>query len=97
MMRRREVNLNATNIKQAIWTKLCFMYRLRRRNTSTTSLKKLLKYADHYLKKFVPDKELKDRILTKNPVPKNFMKVPSLDVLGCVIKSLNLLTEGKIF
>ena len=42
--------------------------------------KKLLKYADHYLKKFIPDKELKDSILTENPVPKNFMKVPSLDV-----------------
>ena len=42
--------------------------------------KKLLKYADHYLKKFIPDKELKDSILTENPVPKIFMKVPSLDV-----------------
>ena len=39
--------------------------------------KKLLKYADHYLKKFIPDKELRDSILTENPVPKNFMKVPS--------------------
>ena len=42
--------------------------------------KKLLKYADHYLKKFIRDEELKDSILTENPVPKNFMKVPSLDV-----------------
>ena len=33
--------------------------------------KKLLKYADN---------ELKDSILTENPVLKNFMKVPSLDV-----------------
>ena len=47
-------------------------------------LKKLFKYADHYLKKFIPDKELKDSILTKNPVPKSFMKVPSLDVFGSV-------------
>ena len=39
MMKRREVNLNLRNIKQAIWTKLCFMYRMRRRNTSITSLK----------------------------------------------------------
>ena len=31
--------------------------------------KKLLKYADHYLKKFIPHKELKDSILTENPVP----------------------------
>ena len=32
--------------------------------------KKLLKYEDHYLKKFIPDKELRDNILTENPVPK---------------------------
>ena len=42
--------------------------------------KKLLKYADHYLKKFIPDKELEDSILTENSLPKNFMKVLSLDV-----------------
>ena len=42
--------------------------------------KKLLKYADHYLKKFIPGKELKDSILTENLVPKHFIKVPSLDV-----------------
>ena len=42
--------------------------------------KKLLKYTDHYLKKFIPDKELKDSILTENLVPKNFMKVPALGV-----------------
>ena len=41
--------------------------------------KKLLKHTDHYLKKFIPDKELKDSILTEN-LPKNFMKLPSLDV-----------------
>ena len=39
-----------------------------------------MKYADHYLKKFVPDNKFKDNILTENPVPKNSMKVPSLDV-----------------
>ena len=38
-MMRTEVNLNLRNIKQVVWTKLCFMYRLRSRNTSTTSLK----------------------------------------------------------
>ena len=43
--------------------------------------KKLLKYADHYLKNCIRDKEWKDSILIKNPAPKNFMKVPSLDVL----------------
>ena len=42
--------------------------------------KKLLKHTDHYLKKFIPDKELKDSILTENLLPQNFMKVPSLDV-----------------
>ena len=42
--------------------------------------KKLFKYEDHYLNKFILDKELKDSILTENLVPKNFMKVPSLDV-----------------
>ena len=78
---RREVNLNLRNLKQAIWTKLCFMYRLRRKNTSTTPLKNCwLKYADHYLKKFIQDKELKDSILTENPAPTKFMKVLSLDV-----------------
>ena len=41
---------------------------------------KFFKYADHYLKKFIPDKEVKDSILTENPVPKIFMKAPSLDV-----------------
>ena len=40
----------------------------------------MLKYTDLYLKKFIPDKKLKDSILTENLVPKNFMKVPSLDV-----------------
>ena len=39
-----------------------------------------MKYADHYLKKYIPEKEFKDSILTENPVPKNFMKVASLDV-----------------
>ena len=43
--------------------------------------KKLLKFTDHYLKNCIQDKELKDSILIKNPAPKNFMKVPSLDVL----------------
>ena len=81
MVMRREVNLNLRNIKQATWTKLCFMYRLRRKNTTKTSLKDYwLKYADHYLKKIIQDKELKDNILTENSAPKNFMKVPSLDV-----------------
>ena len=41
---------------------------------------KLLKHTDHYLKKFIPDKESKDSILTENHLPKNFMKLPSLDV-----------------
>ena len=41
---------------------------------------KIFKYADHYLKKFIPDKEVKDSILTENPVPKIFMKAPWLDV-----------------
>ena len=39
MMMMREVNLNLRNIKLANWMKLCFMHRLRKRNTSTTSLK----------------------------------------------------------
>ena len=57
------------------------MYRLRRKNTTKTSLKNYwLKHADDYLKKFIQDKELKDNILTENSAPKNFMKVPSLDV-----------------
>ena len=43
--------------------------------------KNLLKYADHYLKKFIPDNELKNRVLAENLVPKNFMKLPSLDVI----------------
>ena len=43
--------------------------------------KNLLKYADHYLKKFIPDNELKNRVLAEILVPKNFMKLPSLDVI----------------
>ena len=42
--------------------------------------KELLKYADHSLNNFIPDKELKNSILTENPVPKNVMKISALDV-----------------
>ena len=44
-------------------------------------LKKLLKYADHYLKKFMPDKEFKDSILTENPC---FEKLHENSFIRCV-------------
>ena len=79
MMMMTEVNLNLRNIKQAIWAKLCFMYRLTWRNTSTTSLK-TFEICKSLFKEIYARGELNDSILTENPLPKNFMKVPPLDV-----------------
>ena len=31
------------------------------------------------MKKFIPDKELEESIMTDNPVPKNLWNVPALD------------------
>lgn len=40
---------------------------------------KIVDYVQHYMDKFIPDKELKEKILTENPVPENIQKTFQLD------------------
>ena len=79
MMMRRQVNLNLRK-KRSNLDEAMFHVQTDEEKDEYNLPKKLLKYADHYLKKFIPDKELEDSILTENSLPKNFMKVLSLDV-----------------
>lgn len=39
----------------------------------------LVEYFKEYLEKFIPEKDLKDKVLDENPVPANFPKVRKLD------------------